>query len=225
MRRRQRATRNAQRATPVITAVLVAANLAAFLLELSMGTSGVDAFVRRWGLVPSDVFASLRGEDAPAALVTMLTSTFLHAGWLHLLSNLLYLGVFGPLVERRIGSARFALVYLASGLVGSLAHLVAQPTSQAPAVGASGAIAGVIAAHLVLFPGSTLGSLAPVLFLQVVESTPTVLLLLVWLATQLLSSVASLTTTTGIALWAHLGGFVTGLALAPILRRRRIARF
>ena len=95
-----------------------------------------------------------------------------------------------------------------------------QPSLEAPAIGASGAIAGVIAAHLVLFPGATLGSLAPVLFLHVVESTPTLLLLLVWLATQLFSSVASLTTSTGIAWWAHVGGFASGLALAPLMRMR-----
>ena len=203
----------------LLTGVLIAANVAVFLIELSLD-GGLDAFIRRWGLVPSDVFESLHGTDGPAALVTLLTSAFLHAGWLHLLSNVLYLAVFGPPVERRVGPARFGLLYIASGLVGSLAYLGAQPTSEVPAVGASGAIAGVIAAHLVLFPGATLGSLAPVLFLHVVESTPTLLLLLVWLGTQLLSSVASLTTSTGIAWWAHVGGFATGLAIAPLIRIR-----
>jgi len=206
----------------LLTALLVAANLAAFLIELDQGRgAGLDAFVRRWGLVPVDVIGSLRGGDGPAVLVTLMTSTFLHAGWFHLLSNLLYLGVFGLPVERRVGAARFGLVYLASGVVGSLSYLVAQPTSDAPAVGASGAIAGVIAAHLVLFPGATLGSLAPVLFLHVVESTPTLLLLLIWIATQFLSSVASLTSSTGIAWWAHVGGFASGLALAPMMRTQR----
>lgn len=204
----------------MVTSLLVAANLAAFALELSLG-AGLDGFVRRWGLVPADVFDSFRGAESPAAVVTLLTSTLVHAGWLHLLSNMVYLGVFGLPVERRIGGARFAILYVVSGLVGSLAYLFAQPTSQAPAVGASGAIAGVIAAHLVLFPGATLGSLAPVLFLHVVESTPTLLLLLVWLATQVLSSVASLTSTTSIAWWAHVGGFASGLALAPVFRGRR----
>jgi membrane associated rhomboid family serine protease len=203
----------------VLTSELISANVAAFLLELSMD-GALDGFVRRWGLVPADVLESLHGTEAPAALVTLLTSAFLHTGWLHLLSNLLYLAVFGPPVERRVGAARFGLLYLASGLVGSLAYLLAQPGSELPAVGASGAIAGVIAAHLVLFPGATLGSLAPVLFLHVVESTPTLLLLLLWLGTQLLSGVASLTTSTGIAWWAHAGGFVTGLAIAPLIRRR-----
>jgi membrane associated rhomboid family serine protease len=204
----------------MVTWVFVAANLAAFAFELTLGV-GLDGFVRRWGLVPADVFDSLHGSAGPAALVTLLTSTFLHAGWLHLLSNLLYLAVFGLPVERRVGPARFALLYLGSGLIGSLAYLVAQPASEVPAVGASGAIGGIIAAHLVLYPGATLGSLAPVLFLHVVESTPTLLLLLVWLATQLFSSVASLTTSTGIAWWAHVGGFASGLALAPVLHKRR----
>jgi len=203
----------------MVTLTLVALNLAVFVLEVSLGGE-VDAFVRRWGLVPND----LRGSEGQGALVTLLTSTFLHAGWLHLLSNLLYLTVFGLPVERRVGSARFSLLYLVSAVVGSLSYLVAQPTSQTPAVGASGAIAGVIAAHLVLYPGATLGSVAPVLFLSVVESTPTLLLLLLWLATQVFSSVASLTTSTGIAWWAHVGGFAAGLVLAPLLRKRRMAR-
>jgi len=203
----------------MVTLTLVALNLAVFVLEVSLGGE-VDAFVRRWGLVPND----LRGSEGQGALVTLLTSTFLHAGWLHLLSNLLYLTVFGLPVERRVGSARFSLLYLVSAVVGSLSYLVAQPTSQTPAVGASGAIAGVIAAHLVLYPGATLGSVAPVLFLSVVESTPTLLLLLLWLATQVFSSVASLTTSTGIAWWAHVGGFAAGLVLAPVLRKRRMAR-
>src|SRR5438132_7958123 len=138
----------------MVALTFVALNVAVFVLEVSLGGE-VDAFVRRWGLVPNDV----RGSEGQGALVTLLTSTFLHAGWLHLLSNLLYLAVFGLPVERRVGPARFALLYVASAAAGSLAYLVAQPGSQTPAVGASGAIAGVIAAHLVLFPGATLGTL------------------------------------------------------------------
>ena len=205
------------------TAILVGANLAAFLLEVSLG-GGLEPFVRRWGLVPADVLESVRGSAGPAVLVTLLTSTFLHAGWLHLASNALYLAVFGWPVEQRLGTARFVVLYAASGLLGSLAYLLVQPVSEVPAIGASGAIAGVIAAHLALFPGATLGSLAPVLFLRMVEGTPTLLLLLLWLATQLFSSVAALTTSTGIAWWAHLGGFAGGLALAPLLRTQRVAR-
>jgi membrane associated rhomboid family serine protease len=198
----------------VVTFALVVANTILFVVELSQGAE-IDGFVLRWGLVPADL------RDGPAAAITLLTSTFLHAGWVHLVANMVYLAVFGPPVERRLGATRFAILYVVSGLVGSLAYVLLQPLSTAPAVGSSGAIAGVIAANLVLFPGATLGSLAPVLFLHVVESTPTLLLLLLWLATQVFSSVASLTTTTGIAWWAHLGGFASGLVLAPVLRTRR----
>ncbi len=201
----------------MVTLVLIAANVVVFVVELSTGSS-IDGFVRRWGLVPGDV------REGPAALVTLLTSTFLHAGWLHLGANLVYLGVFGLPVERRIGPARFAALYLLSAVAGSLAYLIAQPGSQTPAVGASGAIAGVIAAHLVLFPGATLGSLVPVLFLQVVESAPILLLLLLWLAAQVFSSVASLTTSTGIAWWAHLGGFAAGVVLTPMFRKQRVVK-
>lgn len=173
-----------------------------FLFELSLG-SEIDGFVRRWGLVPTDI------RQGPSAAITLLTSTVIHAGWLHVTANLIYLGVFGPRVERIVGPVRFGVLYVVSGLVGSLTYLVAQPNSETPAVGASGAIAGLIAAHLVLF-------------LHVVESTPTLLLLLVWLATQVLSGVASLTTSTSIAWWAHLGGFATGLVLAPLFRKQRM---
>lgn len=201
----------------MVTLALAVANLVVFALELSQGNE-VDGFVRRWGLVPLDV------HEGPAAAITLLTSTFLHAGWFHLAANLIYLVVFGLPVERRLGPVRFVAMYLVSAVAGSLAYLLAQPNAATPAIGASGAVAGVIAAHLVLFPGATLGSIAPVLFLHVVESAPTLLLLLVWLATQVLSSVASLTTSTGIAWWAHLGGFASGLVLAPVLRWQRSRR-
>jgi membrane associated rhomboid family serine protease len=201
-------------ADPVVTLALVIANVVIFVVELSQGAA-IDPFVRRWGLVPADV------HDGPAAAITLLTSTFLHTGWFHLAANMVYLAVFGPPVERRLGPTRFVVLYVTSGLIGSLVYVLVQPLSVSPAVGASGAIAGVMAAFLVLFPGATLGSLAPVLFLHVVESTPTLLLLLLWLATQVFSSVASLTTTTGIAWWAHLGSFASGLVLAPVLRTRR----
>src|SRR3954466_6576914 len=170
----------------MLTAALVLANVAVFALELLQGDN-VDALVRRWGLVPADL------ADNPAALVTLLTSTFLHFGWLHLFFNLLYLAVFGPPVERRLGSVAFGMLYLMSALGGSIAHLLAQPLSTQAAVGASGAVAGVIAAFLVLYPNATLGSLAPVLFLQVIENVPVLPLLLIWLGAQLLAGLASLT--------------------------------
>jgi|SRR5579864_8366247 len=189
------------------TLFLIGVNVAVFIAELAQGRD-IDAFVQRWGLVPAEVGAS------PAAAITLLTSTFLHAGWLHLGANMVYLGVFGFPLEGKIGSLRFALIYLVSALVGSLVYVVAQPLGQAPAVGASGAISGVIAARVMLF-------------LHVVESGPILLLLLLWVVTQLLAGIASLsplTGSTGIVWWAHLGGFASGLVLAPLARTWRMAR-
>jgi membrane associated rhomboid family serine protease len=197
----------------VVTGVLIVLNVAAFAFEIGLG-SGVDAFVRRWGLVPADLHA---GE--PAAAVTLLTCTFLHAGWVHLIVNMVYLGVFGLPVERRLGHVAFGVLYLISALMGSLAYALIDPSAEMPAVGASGAIAGIIASHLVLFPNATLGSVAPVLFLRVVETTPTFLLLLLWLIAQFFSSVAALAGNTSNFGWAHAGGFASGLVLAPILRK------
>jgi membrane associated rhomboid family serine protease len=201
----------------VVTLALVGLNLVAFAVELSLGTE-LAPFVRRWGLVPADVL-----DGGAAAFITVWTSAFLHVGWLHLAFNLLYLGVFGPPVERRLGPGRFLVLYLACGAAGGLAYVLAQPAATVPALGASSAVAGLIAAHLVLYPGATLGSIAPVLFFRVVESTPTVLLLVLWLVIQAFTGVAALTTTSGVAWWAHLGGFASGLALAPLLRKRRTA--
>lgn len=197
----------------MITAALIAANVAVFLYELSLG-AGVENLIQRWGLTPADV-------QEPAVAITLLTSTFLHVGWVHLLSNVIYLGVFGPPVERRLGPAGFLTIYVVSALAGSLAYWLIQPNAQTPAIGASGAIAGIIASHLVLFPGATLSSIAPVLFLRVVETTPTLLLLLLWLVTQLFSSVASLAGNTSILGWAHVGGFAGGLITASMLRTRQ----
>ncbi|MDQ3812252.1 MAG: rhomboid family intramembrane serine protease [Chloroflexota bacterium] len=198
----------------MLTALLVIANVAVFAAELALGDDN-ELLIRRWGLVPVDITAS------PAAWITLLTSTLLHAGWVHLLVNLIYLAVFGGRAERRLGAARFGLLYLGSGVSGNLAYLAAQTTSATPAIGASGAIAGLIAADLVLFPKATLGSLAPVLFSRVVESAPVLWLLSLWLLAQLLSGIASVTASTAIAWWAHLGGFAGGLALAPLLRGQR----
>jgi membrane associated rhomboid family serine protease len=208
---------------PWVTFVLALAIMAGFVLELALGPD-VGAFLQRWGVVPVDITTSL-GLGYPVALITVLTALFLHAGWLHLGANLLYLAVFGSIVEGRLGHVRYLVLYLISGLAGGLVYTFTQPMSATPAIGASGAIAGVIGAFLVLLPGATLGSIAPVLFFRGVENAPAVLLLVLWVLTQLLSGVASIAATSAVAWWAHLGGFASGLLLAPLLRRdRRRAR-
>ncbi|HEX2186152.1 MAG TPA: rhomboid family intramembrane serine protease [Chloroflexota bacterium] len=209
-----------RKATP-ITWLLLLTNAALFLVELGAGEE-LEAFLQRWGLVAADISAYLRGvaTSNPAVLVTFLSSLFLHAGWLHLLVNLLYLAFFGGAVEGVLGQGRYLALYVFGGVAGGLAHVLARPEAHAPAIGASGAIAGVLAAYLVLLPGAALGSLAPMLCFRPRANVPA-LLLLFWLLAQALGGVATVASTGGVAWWAHLGGFAGGLALAPLLRPRQ----
>ncbi len=206
---------------PWITLLLILANVVVFAVELSQG-SELPVFAQRWGLVPADVSAWLRqqpGADAGPD-VTLLTSMFLHADWLHLLLNMLYLAVFGATVERRLGRLRYTVLYLVAGVVGGLAHVLSGPTSDVPAIGASGAIAGVIGANLVLLPGASVGSLAPVLFPQPVRNVPAFVLLAIWAIAQFFTGLATIAAASRMAWWAHVGGFLGGVVLALLLRTR-----
>lgn len=219
---RRSPSRMGQRPT-VVVPILVLANLAVFAAEMAAGP-GLESFLLRWGLVPAEVSGYVRGAPGipPAVLVTLLTSLFLHVGWVHLLVNMLYLLVFGGSTERALGSARFLLLYLGGGLVGAVAQVLAVPDSVAPVVGASGAIAATMGAQLVLYPGATLGSIAPVLFFSSVHDLSAAVLLVVWVGAQVLIPLLGLgEAPSAIAWWSHLGGFVGGALLAVLLRPRR----
>lgn len=225
----RRATAHPGHGPAVATAGLVALNLLGFLLELQAGPN-LDGLLQRWGLVPAEVARAVRGVGEQGALFTLVSSQFLHVGWLHLLVNVLYLGVFGAAVEGAIGSPRFVVLYLLGGAIGAGAHVLAQPDATQPAIGASGAVAAVIAANLALSPGGTLGTLAPVLFVSsssTARDLPALGLLLVWVVAQVFSGVAGLDAPEGVmvAWWSHLGGFLGGLALSGLLRPRRRRRW
>ncbi len=210
----------------VATPLLFALNLAVFILELRAGDA-LPGLIARWGLVPADVSAALHGAPGagPGVLVTLVTSAFLHAGWAHLAVNLAYLAVFGAAVEAAVGLRRFLGLYLAGAAIGGLAQVLAQPDATTPVVGASAAIAALIAGYLALFPGATLASLAPVLFVSPAANVPALLLLVIWVVAQVFSGVASIASASGVAWWAHVGGFAVGLAAAPVLRRRKRIRW
>jgi membrane associated rhomboid family serine protease len=210
---------------PWVTWLLVAANGVVFAAELVLGDN-VEPFFRRWGLVAADVQALLQGDSTanPAVLVTLATSLFVHAGWLHLLVNLVYLAIFGTAVEAALGTWRFLGLYFVAGIVGGLVHVVTMPLSEAPAIGSSAAISGLIAAHLALFPGASLSSVAPMVFFSPAANVPVSLLLGLWLLAQVISGLASPATAGNVAWWAHLGGFVGGLAFAQVARPRRQTR-
>ncbi len=204
---------SARRTFPVVTVTLIAINVAVFFLELQRG----ESFIRDWAFIPA------RFSESPSAdAVTLLSAMFMHGGWLHLGGNMLYLWIFGDNVEDRFGSVRFLLFYLAAGFAATFAQFAVNPGSAIPNVGASGAIAGVLGAYLLMFPRARVD----VLLGRQVVAMPAFLVLGFWVVLQLVSGVGSIadtaqTETGGVAYMAHVGGFVAGLALAVVMGGRR----
>lgn len=180
----------------------------------SLPEARAAAVVEALGLVPSRFFGD---PFSPAQLVTLVTSAFLHAGWVHLAGNMLFLAVFGPTVEARLGWKRFLLLYLAAGVAGSLGHAAAFPSSTVPLVGASGAIAGVLGAHIVLDPRARIRTLVPVVIFFEVAVLPSAFVIGWWFVLQLASALAPVTTSAaagGVAWFAHIFGFSAGMLMA-----------
>ena len=199
------------RTTPFVTIGLIAVNALAFLYELRLDDAELDYLARTAGVVP----AAFSARD-------IVTSMFLHGGWLHFLGNMLYLWIFGDNVEDRFGHLRFLLFYLACGAVAAVAHVTINPGSTMPMIGASGAIAGVMGAYFVLFPQSRVLAGVFIIFIIDVIEIPAIFFLGIWFLMQLFSGVGSLVETAegGIAFFAHVGGFAAG-ALAGLGARMR----
>lgn len=197
-----------------VTYVLLLLNGLAFAFELSLGQD-LDAFLYRWGTVPRDWQDFLSGaHSSPGVLITLLSALFLHAGWVHLVANMLYLWCFGERVERALGSGSLLTLYLCAGFLGSLGQMAANLGAQIPAIGASGAVSGVIGAYLALQPGSTAAALAPRMFYRRSVDLSAALLLALWLGGQALVgtlAIADAAQFGGVGWWAHLGGFCVGL--------------
>ena len=218
--------RNPTRRTPFITWGLIGACLVAFAIELSISASGGDraleAFFQEWGAVPADITRALEaGNYLGQATLGMFTSMFLHGGWLHLLGNMLFLWIFGNNVEDRLGPLPYLLFYLVGGIAAALTQVVIDPSSSVPLVGASGAIAAALGAYIVLFPGARILSLVFLGFFYQLLEIPAIIVLGIWFGLQLLSGFAAFDATTaqgGVAFFAHIGGFVFGLAVGLLLR-------
>jgi membrane associated rhomboid family serine protease len=194
---------------------LIIVNVVVFICELRPGRSA-RVLLTHWVMVPYRISHLPSGMDALHAAATLVTSLFLHAGLLHLAGNMLYLFIFGPAVEKRVGHLRFLCFYLLAGIAAGLATVVMGPKSHTPVVGASGAIAGVLGGYFVLYPQ---GRITTSILVRVVE-IPAIFYLLVWFTVQLYSGIASGThgpLVGGIAWWAHVGGFLFGVATAPLL--------
>jgi membrane associated rhomboid family serine protease len=205
-----------------VTIALVALNVLAFFLEINQpGEAQIQAFVTAWGVVPLEY---TNGVDLPPGIPypiwsTLFTSMFLHGGWAHLGGNMLFLWVFGDNIEHRIGHLRFFIFYLATGVAAALAHIFFNANSIVPTVGASGAISGVLGGYLLMFPRNRVY----VLTWGGVATLPAVFMLGLWIFMQLINGVGSIATTPetgggrGVAYLAHIGGFIAGMILAPLL--------
>jgi len=194
--------------TPWVTWALIAANVAVFLVELAVfSTPGGEArFLRDWALFP---VAVTQGGEYSA----LLTSMFVHAGFMHVAGNMLFLWIFGDNLEDALGHMGFLALYLAAGVAAALAQILADPMSQIPTVGASGAIGGVMGGYVLLFPRARIDVLLIfVVFFRVI-AVPAWVMLGLWFALQLLSGFSTPMDGGGVAYWAHVGGFAAGLAL------------
>ena len=199
---------NTRRGVPLVTYALIVLNVLFFLVELSGG----EPFILQWAFVPSRFLANPVGD-----LLTLFTSMFMHGGWVHLGGNMLYLWIFGDNVEDRLGHGKYLVFYLLCGLAATLAQLAFSMGSNIPNLGASGAIAGVLGAYLVMFPQGRVRVLQG----QRVIPMPALIVIGFWFVLQLFSGIGSIANTAdtgGVAYMAHIGGFIAGFVLTYLLR-------
>jgi membrane associated rhomboid family serine protease len=211
--------------TPYVNYGIIAACVLVFLWQASLGERGGEIAFYQLGMIPARLFG---GEELRPELIvvpawaTIFTSMFMHGGWLHLGGNMLYLWIFGDNIEDSMGHGRYALFYLLCGAAAALGQGLVDPTSTIPMVGASGAISGVLGGYILLHPGATVRVLIFLGFFVTVAHVPALIVLGVWFALQLFSGLAAPLGEPGVAFWAHVGGFVAGLALITFFKRREV---
>ena len=213
----------ATRYPPIVTWALIASNCIVFLTQISLSPSELEEFLIRYALIPARyTLLSKEAYFTADDLLPFFTMMFLHGGWLHLILNMWTLWLFGPTVEDRLGYGRYLAFYLACGVAASVAHLMFNPTSIVPALGASGAIAGVLGCYMRLFPLARVIVVVPIIFIPLFFEVPAAVFAGLWFLIQLFQGTAEMlmpSSSGGVAWWAHIGGFVAGFALGPLLRQ------
>ncbi len=198
---------------PVVTIALIVVNVVIFLFQASLDRYSLNHFIYTYGVVPDRLVPS-----------TLVTSMFLHGGWLHLIGNMWFLWIYGDNVEDVLGHGKYFLFYLLTGVAAALVHVAFNPYSRIPTIGASGAIAGVMGAYLIKFPHSRILTLVPIFFVFTTIEVPAVLILAYWFVIQIVSGVGNLAYSNlsqgGVAWFAHAGGFLAGMLLIALLRTR-----
>src|SRR5712675_3007735 len=212
---------------PVVTWTLMAVNCAVFLFQIGLSPVEEQLFLSQFALIPAryiDVFAYGDINLSLADIVPFFTMMFLHGGWLHLILNMWTLWLFGPTIEDRLGHGRYLAFYLVCGLAASVAHVFFNPTSIVPALGASGAIAGILGCYMRLFPLARIVVIVPILFIPLFVEVYAFVFIGLWFLLQLFQSTMGLllpSSSGDVAWWAHVGGFLAGFTLGPLLVRSR----
>jgi membrane associated rhomboid family serine protease len=218
---------NPSRSVPVVTWFLVLANVIVFFFELSMDPHELNAFIHMFGVVPKQFLA----DPNIFELITIFSAMFMHGGWMHLIGNMWALLIFGDNVEDRVGHVRYLLFYLVCGTIAALTHIYLGSMPSAPMIGASGAVAGVLGAYAVLFPGAKVMTVIPIGFIPFFLQIPAYYYLGIWFLMNLLPGLLSLPSTAAeragenIAVLAHVGGFVAGALLVKLVERRDYQRW
>lgn len=213
------------RTFPFVNLGLIAINIVVFLYEISLG-QGMNTFVGAFGITPAKTISLINNQtfNLPALAMPFFTSMFIHGGWLHIIGNMWYLWIFGDNVEDRMGHSRYLIFYLLCGIGAGITHVFFNQTSNLPTVGASGAIAGVMGAYLMLYPFGKVLTLVPIFFFITFIDVPAIFFLGFWIILQFIQGTISSSVaqdTGGVAWWAHLGGFVLGAILIFVFKKYR----
>jgi membrane associated rhomboid family serine protease len=218
---------NPSNSAPVVTVALIVLNALFFVYQISLEAGGADgaragqAFIEEFGLVPCRLTGACRvGPELPSPVLTIFTSMFMHGGLFHIGGNMLYLWIFGNNVEDTLGHGRYLLFYLLSGVAAALAQTAVGPSSVVPMVGASGAVSGVLGAYLLLFPHAHVTTLIILGFFFRLVQVPAMVVLGFWIVLQVLNGLGSFGSSGGVAFFAHIGGFLSGMGLLYVLKPR-----
>jgi membrane associated rhomboid family serine protease len=216
---------------PIVNVAIILACIAVFVYELTLSLPGLNRFFFDYSVIPASLNAWANHPSGLRVPSTIFTSAFLHGGWLHLGGNMIFLWVFGDNVEDALGHLLYTLFYAISAVGAIILQVAMDKHSDVPVLGASGAIAGVLAGYLVLYPRTPVGVFVPLIWFLGLIPIPAVILILFWFGLQLFSGIASIGTSSageGVAVWAHVGGFITGLAMMiaarPFIPRRSLSQ-
>ena len=204
---------------PFVTIFIITANILVYIYQLTLGSKTVESFILSAGAIPYEIthFVDTAPVDLIRPPLTLFSAMFIHGGLLHVAGNMLYLWIFGDNIEDRLGHVRFAVFYVLTGLIASIAHVITVPDSTIPMIGASGAVAGILGAYFLLYPRAHVLTLIFFFFFVDIVRIPALIFLGLWFVFQILSSGAG----GGIAWYAHIGGFVGGVLLVKLFEKRR----